>query len=196
MTDSAAGLEIGNLRIGGNTYQESGDVTDEEENVIGTAPSIDYPSEIKRVAGDVEVGVSGKNLIKFAKEDWIGGYFNGDGTVNGWGGTADGLIDSKYYTIPNGFNEVVLSFMPLKDFKLGRYYTSYYDENKNPISGITSFADASVVRGGKFIRKIINNIPQNAKYFRVAFKWIIINGETKINMYDELYQPRFICGNL
>jgi predicted ribosome quality control (RQC) complex YloA/Tae2 family protein len=34
------------IEVKGNSYQETGDVTDDEENVIGTMPSPDYPSEI------------------------------------------------------------------------------------------------------------------------------------------------------
>lgn len=189
MTDSAEGLEIENLRIGGNSYQEAGEITDDEENVIGSKPSIENPSEIEAVKGNVDVGVCNKNLIKFAKEDWIGGYFNSDGTVNSWGGTKEGLIDSKYYMISSNLINVVLSFMPLRDLKIARGGIAFYGKDKNPISstGININENILYSKGIRGSIKANVNIPNGAKYFRFYLKWIRNSQNETINMYDEFY---------
>lgn len=48
--------------IGGNSWQETGDVTDEEGNVIGTMPSTQFKSDIQNVTGNVNVTVCNKNV--------------------------------------------------------------------------------------------------------------------------------------
>lgn len=189
MTDSAEGLEIENLRIGGNSYQEAGEITDDEENVIGSKPSIENPSEIEAVKGNVDVGVCNKNLIKFAKEDWIGGYFNSDGTVNSWGGIKEGLIDSRYYMIPNNLINIVLSFMPLRDLKISRGGLAFYNEDKNPISstGININENILYSKGIRGSIKANVNIPNGAKYFRFYLKWVRNSENESIDMYEEFY---------
>lgn len=188
MTDSAEGLEIENLRIGGNTYQESGNVTDEEENVIGTTPSIDYPSEIKRVAGNVEVGVSGKNLIKFAKEDWIRGYFDGL-SINNYFDINGSMIDEKYYRVPEGFNNFVVSFLPKKDFILTRGAIAFYDRDKKPIGTIGSlFNDnCKYYAGTRAVMKYVYQVPSGARYFRFNLRGMKNLSNQSIKMYDEFY---------
>lgn len=44
--------------IGGNSYQETGDVTDEEGNVIGVMPSPNYKSDIQNVTGSANVKIT------------------------------------------------------------------------------------------------------------------------------------------
>lgn len=187
MTDSAEGLEIENLRIGGNTYQESGNITD-EENVIGTTPSIDYPSEIKRVAGDVEVGVSGKNMIKFAKEDWIRGYFDGL-SINNYFDINGSMIDEKYYRVPEGFNNFVVSFLPKKDFILTRGAIAFYDRGKKPIGTIGSlFNDnCKYYAGTRAVMKYVYQVPSGARYFRFNLRGMKNLSNQSIKMYDEFY---------
>lgn len=63
LRDSAEGLEIEGLRIGGNSFQEAGEITDDEENVIESRPSIENPSEIEAVKENVEVVTCNKNLL-------------------------------------------------------------------------------------------------------------------------------------
>jgi len=189
LKDSAEGLEIEGLRIGGNSYQEVGEITDDEENVIGSKPSIENPSEIEAVKENVEVVTCNKNLIEFAKEDWIGGYFNSDGTVNSWGGTKEGLIDSRYYMIPNNLINIVLSFMPLRDLKIGRGGLAFYNEDKNPISstGININENILYSKGMRGSIKANVSIPNGAKYFRFYLKWVRNSENESIDMYEEFY---------
>lgn len=49
--------------IGGNSWQETGDVTDEEGNVIGTMPSPNYKSDIQNVTGNANVTICNKNMF-------------------------------------------------------------------------------------------------------------------------------------
>ena len=156
MTDSAEGLEIENLKIRGNTYQESGNITD-EENVIGTTPSIDYPSEIKRVAGDVEVGVSGKNLFNEKSYTWIKAYLT---TTGGhWGASAGlwSLSITDYIKVKPNTNYKISA-------KLGKMATSYdgimvslYQVNKSHIKRLS-------IQSNK-----VFTTTEDTAYMRIAF---------------------------
>ena len=89
MTDCAEGLEIETLKIKGNIHQENGEVKDEQENVIGTMPSIEYPSTIHTVSGGNMIRVRNRNLIGveeeqtiallFQKKMYMGDYLSEDG---------------------------------------------------------------------------------------------------------------------
>lgn len=155
------------------------------EDVVDTK----FPNDIRVVTGEIEVGVNGKNLIKFAKEDWIGGYFNDDGTMNNFYNISQSLTDSKYYVIPKDFSEITFSLTPLKDLKVARGQIAFYDKEKNPISSISSFWDIYGINGVRLIKKIWNlQIPDNARYFRVNFRWVVDSSNGNIiNMYDEFY---------
>ena len=75
--------------IGGNSWQETGDVTDEEGNVIGAMPSPNYISPIQNVTGNANVTVCNKNMLDTSDFEIIGSELdikrNEDGsfTING-----------------------------------------------------------------------------------------------------------------
>lgn len=100
------------ITVLGNSRQETGDVTDGEGNVIGTMPSIDYPSEIETVGDNVNL------LQNFATSQTIDGVtftVNKDGTViaNGTAPTSKNVtfvINNKQLSLPAG--EYALSGCP------------------------------------------------------------------------------------
>ena len=64
LNDSAE-MELKELKVSGNSWQETGDVTDEEGTVIGAMPSPEFPSEIKNVTGSANITVCNENLFDY-----------------------------------------------------------------------------------------------------------------------------------
>lgn len=130
-------MEIENLEIKGNTCQERGNVTDEEGNVIGARPSIEIPSEIERVTGNVEIGVGGKNLFNEKSYTWIKAYLT---TTGGHWGSSAGLWSlsiTDYIKVKPNTNYKISA-------KLGKMATSYdgimvslYQVNKSHIKRLS-----------------------------------------------------------
>lgn len=178
--------------VNGVFYTNQGTGSFIKSNDVGNSfvsPSAQYPSKIECVLGTNVISVNSKNLIGFKKDNWIGGYFNSDGTIVNYGTTESTLIDSKYYVLPANSNEFVLSFMPLKNFKLKRDGIAFYDKDKNPLSGVSfGLNDNSVFyKGTRAIIKKKFNVPEGAKYFRFNLRWLQLHNNTIINMNEEFY---------
>ena len=68
LNDSAE-MEFKELKVSGNSWQETRDVTDEDGTVIGAMPSPEFSSEIKNVTGSANITVCNENL--FIEENLI-----------------------------------------------------------------------------------------------------------------------------
>lgn len=126
--ENTAEARFKKFEIQGNSKQEVGTVI-ENETVIGTMPSVEYPSEIKNVTGNVEIVVQNKNLFNindFAQK--ISSEFNvteqnGEVTLNR-------ISNTTYrYTLNCEENTVYTIQLKLKNSTNDYYVQIRYDDN-------------------------------------------------------------------
>lgn len=136
LRDSAEGLEIEGLRIGGNSYQESGNVTNEEGNIIGTKPSMENPSEIEAVK-NIELNVCNKNFLDVSKVPDVAGLK----AIKGLGNNTYIKID-RGYRFENRYRSIGFKFSNLA---MGKEYIVSFDVK---VKGYSSdFSSISIVYG-------------------------------------------------
>lgn len=134
--------------ISGNSWQETGDITDEEGNIIGTMPSTDFKSDIQNITGNANVTICNKNVFNLKGSEAL--FINGTTDYE-----KDDTSIKVFTTYKNQWGCVYFSVGKIKNY-IGKMITLSADVELFKSGQISSVALCSIKENGTNRKEIKN----------------------------------------